>query len=308
MEVSMKIRRITIGVILALALTLVNITSAMAVPPLANSFYGTVKVNGANVPEGTTVTAWCLGVQYASSSYMPYNGDTVYALNVPGDDFSTTSVVEGCTPGQTISFKIGQLVADQTWSWSAGSNIPLNLTAIGLPSQSLPLVAGWNLVSFRLHPVDTSITSVLSSISGQYSLVYAWDAANGKWLIYDPTLGALNDLNNLDESMGFWIRMKSAQTLVVSGSVPASTSISLKAGWNLVGYPSAVSGPLAAVISDHGVGSDFSLVYAYHASDGSAAWKLFDRSGNPLLNDLTELSPGWGYWVKASLAHTWTVP
>jgi hypothetical protein len=308
MEVSMKIRRITIGVILALALALANITNAIAVPPIANSFYGTVKVNGANIPAGTSVTAWCLSVQYASSAYMTYNGDTVYALNVPGDDLSTTGVVEGCTSGQTITFKIGQLVANQTWSWSAGSNIQLNLTATGLPSQSLSLVAGWNLVSFRLHPMDTSITSVLSSLGDQYSLVYAWDAANGKWLIYDPTLGALNDLNTLDETMGFWIKMKSAQTLTVSGSVTASTSISLKAGWNLVGYPSAVNGPLAAVLTDHGVGTDFSLVYAYHANEGSAAWKLFDRSGNPLLNDLTELSPGWGYWVKASAARTWTVP
>jgi predicted outer membrane repeat protein len=172
---------------------------------------------------------------------------------------------------------------------------------------SVPLVTGWNLVSFRLHPVDTSITSVLASLGDQYSLVYAWDAVNSKWLIYDPALGALNDLNSLDETLGFWIRMISDQTLTVSGRVLGSTSIILKSGWNLAGYPSAANGTLPDVLSAHGVGTDFSLVYAYHANDESA-WKLFDRTGNPLLNDLTELSPGWGYWIKASDDHTWSVP
>jgi CSLREA domain-containing protein len=173
---------------------------------------------------------------------------------------------------------------------------------------SVPLVTGWNLVSTRLHPVDTSISSVLSSISGQYSLVYAWDAANSKWLIYDPSLGALNDLNSLDERLGFWIKVSSNPTLVVSGRIPVNPSITLKDGWNLVGYPSATNAALPDVLSNHGVGTDFSLVYAYHASDGSVAWKLYDRTGNPLLNDLTELSPGWGYWIKASADHAWSVP
>jgi predicted outer membrane repeat protein len=172
----------------------------------------------------------------------------------------------------------------------------------------LPLVTGWNLVSFNLNPVDTAIASVLASLGDQYSLVYAWDATASAWRIYDPTLGALNDLQNLDETMGFWIKMNADKTLVINGTVPGSTNIDLKNGWNLVGYPSASNGLLPEVLSNHGVGAEFSLVYAYHASDGSAAWKLYDRTENPLLNDLTELSPGWGYWIKTSAEPTWTIP
>ena len=43
-------------------------------------------------------------------------------------------------------------------------------------SQHLPRT-GWNLASFNLQPPDTDITTVLSSLSGSYDLVYAWDAS-----------------------------------------------------------------------------------------------------------------------------------
>jgi hypothetical protein len=111
--------------------------------------------------------------------------------------------------------------------------------------------------------------------------------------------------------MGFWIHMTTADTLDVVGSVPTTTDIDLYptgAGWNLVGYPSAVNRDLPGVLEDHGVGTDFSLIYAYHANDPSDVWKLWDRAapGNPP-SDLTHLSPGWGYWVKMSANRTWDV-
>ena len=119
---------------------------------------------------------------------------------------------------------------------------------------------------------------------------------------------SLNSLQNLDESMGFWIRMNSGMTLTVSGSAPGTTSNKLAAGWNLVGYPSRVSLALPDAFSQHGVGTDFSLVYAYHASDTADTWKKFDLAVTPvILNDLTELAPAYGYWVKLSLAHNWDV-
>ena len=40
-------------------------------------------------------------------------------------------------------------------------------------------------------------------------------------------------------------------------------------------------------------------MYANHASDTGDPWKLFDRSAPPYSNDLTFMTSGWGYWVKA---------
>lgn len=131
----MKTRHSIISLVLALLLALVTFSNALAVPPQPHSFYGTVKINGANVPVGTAVTAWCGGVKYATSPYLfdddVYDidyGSTVYAFNVPGDDTATSGVVEGCTQGQTIIFMVGLLTADQTRVWTGGANVRLNLT------------------------------------------------------------------------------------------------------------------------------------------------------------------------------------
>ncbi len=181
---------------------------------------------------------------------------------------------------------------------------------------SIPLYAGWNLVSFNLHPSNTAIATVLSSINGNYNLVYAWDAtgahsSGGNWVKYDPTgPGYQNSLLELDQTIGFWIHMTAADTLEINGSAPETTEIQLATeagGWNLVGFSSADSSVLPQALSDNGVGTDFSLVFAYHADDTVDHWKLFDRNAEAWANDLTELAPGWGYWVKVSANHTWSV-
>jgi hypothetical protein len=50
----------------------------------------------------------------------------------------------------------------------------------------------------------------------------------------------------------------------------------------------------------------FTLVYAYHASDTGDPWKKYDRLA-PFGNDLRELVPDWGFWVKVGGDHTWDV-
>ncbi len=184
---------------------------------------------------------------------------------------------------------------------------------VNAAAQSIPLASGWNLVSFNIHPASTLIADLLTSIAGNYNLVYAWDAGGaGSWLKYDPAMQplSLNSLQTLDESRGFWIWMTSAGTLEITGTAPVK-NISLSAtagGWNLVGYPSGVAHSLPEALSQHGVGSDFTMIYAYHAGD-SDGWKKFDPAVIPVsLNDLPELAPGWGYWIKVSLEHVWNVP
>ena len=171
-------------------------------------------------------------------------------------------------------------------------------------AQSFTLQPGWNLVSFNLIPPSTRITEVLASLAGDFDLVYAWDPATPKWLKYDATaLPYANSLETLDRSMGFWIHITSTQrTLTIHGDVPGATAIAIREGWNLVGYPSSAARALPGALA----GVEFSLVYAYHAEEIDQ-WKLFDGSGVPYSNDLTVLSPGWGYWIKAGSASTWSV-
>ncbi len=104
-------------------------SGVLAVPPLPSSFYGEVKLNGANVPEGTEVTAWIDGVRYASTTTIIHEGNSVYAFDVPGDDPSTLDVIEGGTQGQSIEFRIGNLVAHNSAIWQSGTFVEHNLSA-----------------------------------------------------------------------------------------------------------------------------------------------------------------------------------
>jgi len=177
------------------------------------------------------------------------------------------------------------------------------------PDAQVPLHLGWNLVSVPRHLGDTSVTAVLSNIEGQYDLVYAYDASDtaDPWKKYNTAAPSfLNDLTDIDETMGLWIRATEAVTLTVSGSVPSSTDISLYTGWNLVGYPSQTTRTVAEALAS--IEGKYDLVYAYDAWDAEDPWKKYNTAAPPFLNDLTEIGPTWGYWIRVSEDCTWTLP
>ncbi len=190
-----------------------------------------------------------------------------------------------------------------------------NFTATVMVYQEITLIPGWNLVSFYIRPASTNIADVLLSVEGNYDLVYAWDATgahsgSGNWMKYDNVPASTDTLLTLNETMGFWIHMTESHILRVGGSLPTTSAISLDdnaSGWNLVGYPSSVNRDLPEVFGEHGVGTNFSLVYFYNGVDPINPWKLFDRIGPVYVNDMTVMTNSWGYWVKVSADCTWSV-
>ena len=128
----MKTRRIFTAVFLSICMVFTNVMTVYAMPPMPSSFWGSVYVNGVTPPAGTVVSAWINGVQYAYATGTLNSGVMYYGLNVPGDDPETEEVIEGGIQGNTIIFKIGDLVADQTGVWRTGTNANINLTATQL--------------------------------------------------------------------------------------------------------------------------------------------------------------------------------
>ena len=115
--------------ILVLILCLAVPTKVGAFPPLPSSLYGTIKLDGEDVPDGTLIQALINDQVYASVSTQTYQGDSVYAIDVPGDDTSTQEV-EGGVEGDVIYFKLNGLLVDQTATWHSGTNQELDLSAI----------------------------------------------------------------------------------------------------------------------------------------------------------------------------------
>jgi hypothetical protein len=111
--------------------------------------------------------------------------------------------------------------------------------------------------------------------------------------------GTANDMPNVNNTMGVWLWLTGNggdQVLTMSSyvAIPASTGITLKAGWNLVGYPS-MTNRLASVTLP---------AVAERVSVWSAA--------SPYVTDysdksLVTMSHGNAYWVRVTADTTWTV-
>lgn len=167
------------------------------------------------------------------------------------------------------------------------------------PSFEIPLKKGWNLISLPLVQSDTSITSVLSSIAGNYDKVMWFNTSEGKWHSTD------DDLTDLDHTMGFWIHMKTDDILIVNGDIPNSTSVQLYNGWNLVGNPSFCNHEIDEIFGS--IVGNYTAIQWYDASDKSDHWKHYNDNKPPNLNDLTYITNCRGYWVYAKEDCVWDV-
>jgi hypothetical protein len=248
-----------------------------------------------------SVTSAPEGIDCGSACSASFDYNTSVTLTATAETGSTFAGWSGTCTGSLITCTI---------LMEAAKTVTAIFTRNTDVTQPIPLVSGWNLVSFNLHPASTAITDVLSSLGSNYDLVYAWDASGGhsgagNWMRYAPGIPG-NTLETLDETQGFWIRMTIADMLDITGTTPTTTNISLlttASGWNLVGYPSVQNRSMPEALTTHGV-TDYSLVYAYHANDADT-WKRY-APGVPG-NDLLELAPGWGYWIKVGTTSTWDV-
>jgi len=175
----------------------------------------------------------------------------------------------------------------------------------------ISLVPGWNFIALPVSPASTVITDVLSTIDGSYDLVYAYHASDvgDPWKKYNTAAPAfLNDLTEIDETMGLWVRITdpATQTLRASGTALCSMDLPLYAGWNLAGYPMYGTRPISEALAS--VDGKYDLVYAYDASDVADPWKKYNVAAPPFLNDLTDMGPGRAYWIRVSEDCRWTLP
>ena len=127
-------------------------SSVLAVPTLPSSFYGTVKLNHANVTDGTVVQAF-IGAQMIAQGYtQAYQDDSVYSLDIPADN-PDTLLIDGGREGDTINFKVAGILANETGAWHSATAVQLNLTVSSASTTMTPLATPTEL------PTQTPITA-----------------------------------------------------------------------------------------------------------------------------------------------------
>lgn len=139
-------------------------------------------------------------------------------------------------------------------------------------TQSISLSAGWNLISFYVLPENASITNVFGSNISKVSIVKNNDG------FYKPSKAdKLQSLTEFEYGQAYLVKANSAFSISVEGVAPTSTTISLKAGWNLLGYPKTTEANASNVLS--GIAGKYT--------------ELKDLSSSQ-----TTLKPGKGYYIK----------
>ncbi|MES1240686.1 MAG: RHS repeat-associated core domain-containing protein [Acidobacteriota bacterium] len=159
---------------------------------------------------------------------------------------------------------------------------------------------GWNLISLSTEPVDPSPQAVFAPLGAALRQVFAYDACDtaDPWKVYDPADPAASDLTSVDERPGLWIEASQSAGLPSTESAAPSSTIHLCPGWNLIGFPSDQSRPVASALSS--IAGKYQRVFGYEASDAADPWELYDVSVPAWVNDLQVLRPGHGYWILAT--------
>ncbi len=183
------------------------------------------------------------------------------------------------------------------WVW----NFTINAT---LDSFYIQLYEGWNLISIPLIQLDTDLLDVLDSINGSYDAVQWYNAGDNSdhWKhnhILKPS--QLNDLVDIDHKMGFWVHVTQPGGILLqcSGIIPSENqSITLKSGWNLVGYPSLNNKSRILALNNLTFESEVDAIWTYNAS--SQLWEQID--------EFDYFERGRGYWIHTTTDCIWEVP
>lgn len=150
------------------------------------------------------------------------------------------------------------------------------------------LYSDWNLVSTPLiQQVTTSRTTVLTSIEGNYDNIWTYDAGESRlwphWHASKPS--SFNSLTDVDNSDCYYLEVTSLDDMITIGRLPTSPSISLKEGWNMIGYPSLQGDTRDTALSS--ISGKYTDVYEFDPVLG----REVEVGGGD------SMDPGNGYWI-----------
>jgi ABC-type transport system substrate-binding protein len=157
-----------------------------------------------------------------------------------------------------------------------------------------PLLLGPNLVSVPLIQSDNGVATVFQTVA--YDNVWNYDSSAQAWKKHGKFKTYSCGLVEVNRTQGLWVNVTEQSNLTTAGLVPINTTIHLRKGWNLVGFPS------------------FNLTYEVGdllAATGAVRIEGFNQSSIPhylqKLTDTDTLRTGYGYWVSVGADAIWTI-
>jgi hypothetical protein len=282
-------------------------------PFVAMNIYVTgATVDGSSLAAGDEIGIFdgsaCVG---AATVAGPISTSSPLAMVAATDD-PTTPGVDGFTPGHAISFRLwkgGTETSAVTPTYAPPTPIPtftslgssvVSLAGISATSQTIPLTAGWNILSLTVVPSNPGMVQILQPLIDVGQLVKVQDE-QGNALERLPGIGWINSIGNWGITEGYYLRVTASSSLTVTGApAPLPLQVSLSNGWNIIGYPR--SAPVNALTAFQPLITQNRLV------------KVQDESGNAIenlpvlgwVNNIGTLKAGEGYYLRVNGATSLT--
>ncbi len=158
------------------------------------------------------------------------------------------------------------------------------------PTQDLDLEKGWNHVGFYVEPDDMTFETVFDNLITSNRL----EKVFGENKKFERDLAVnLTPLRTLKCGVGYWIKVNEPSTISVSGCpMESSAVISLKAGWNDIGFTLQQDTDIEVALAD--LITNGNLIRVVRG----------DKNYDPLLpdslNTLDILELGLAYWIYVS--------
>jgi hypothetical protein len=175
---------------------------------------------------------------------------------------------------------------------------PVAIQAGDAPGSGLlALNAGWTWVSTNRSQSDMRVGTLFADLdAGVQDLVKSQTAFS----VYDPSAGWVGSLASLAPGAGYLVYLGQSQGVAFAGTPvdPASTSISLDAGWNWIGYTPQSGQPIGDALSSVSASS----------GDVIKSQTAFAQYADGLgwTGSLNAIEPGQGYQIRVAQGQTFS--
>ena len=272
-----------------------------------------ISVTGKTVDASGNLTVTAIpNLSVPSSISLPYG---LFNINITVAGASTKVVIVPPSPfsSGTKWYKVNQatggLVEYPNFVVDAGGNGILTLTDNGFgdadprvgfirdPSgpgaDVISLSAGWNLISVPHEFIYNNVLNVLANIQNNVEIVWGFTPPD-TWVKYGPTLpSVLNTLTELVPGKGYWIKAKADITNFSVTGTEKTLTLNFAKDWNLIGINGSTSQNITTLLAN--IQDNVEIVWGFTPPD---TWVKYGPTLPSVLNTLTELVPGKGYWIK----------
>lgn len=272
----------------------------------SNTFVAKLNSDGSNIEYGTY-----LGIRSGTGSIAIDEAGYAYVTSESvSSDFPTT---EGAFDTTFNSYP--------PYEWEYYPDVFVSKLAAGATPKT---TVSPNSLSTTLSQGGSSSEALTIGNSGSDDLDWQIES-NVAWMSPNPTNGTLSGGASASVDVGINATGLAAGvytgTLTITSNEPSNQSVAvtltvtpsgggeftvtvpLVSGWNLVGYACPQSLALPDALTS--INGAYTIVYGYDAANGS--FLTYDPSAPPYANTLTEMRTGYGYWIKASQATTWSM-